>query len=240
MGDFPTLRYQSPGYSHLMAGDGQHIDQRRDFYRRPRLRLSTPEPPHSSSSASPSSSSGGCDTMPSPWYSAPSESEQRLYSSQLPTQASPPALDALFEVRPPVDYSFREADLFYGIHAGNASTQDGLNSVSAGHTSCEPPTRSDAGQRPGTGKNAQSWRSAFSATWTKLSSALAPPEPKEEGFQVVRPGNAALRMAKMQQAQARAHGQAEVIRFGHVQAGDSDAPHDDVPDGTCRHDNAAP
>ena len=178
--------------------------------------------------------------MPSPLQSAASESEQRLYAPQLPAQVPLHGLDALSEIRPQVDYSFREADLFYGTPANDDSTQDALHSASIGHTSCESSPRSDAEVRTAAGKKPQSWRSAFSATWTKLSSALAQPEQKEEGFQVVRPDNAALRMARMQQAQARAHAQAQGIRQGHVEAENGGASRYDVPTDIRGHDSALP
>ncbi|OAQ97378.1 hypothetical protein LLEC1_01593 [Akanthomyces lecanii] len=199
-----NLRHQSPRYSHLITGDGQHMEQRRDFYRSPRSRATTPEVTLSPSSASSSSGSGGCDTTLPPLHLAASESEQRLYSPRLPAQPPLCGLDALSENRPPVDYSFREADLFYGISADDASTQDVPGSDGAGDTSYECLTGSDAEIRTAAGKQTQSWRSALSATWTRVTSGLAQHEPKEEGFQVVRPGNAALQMARMQQAQARA------------------------------------
>ncbi len=178
--------------------------------------------------------------MPSPLQSAASESEQRLYAPQLLTQLPLHGLDALSEIRPQVDYSFREADLFYGTPANDDSTQDALHSVSVGHTSCESLPRSDTEVRAAAGKKPQSWRSVFSATWTKLSSALAQPQQKEEGFQVVRPGNAALRMARMHQAQARAQAQAQGIRLGHIEAENSDAPRDDVPTDIRGHGSALP
>lgn len=152
-------------------------------------------------------------------HSPASESEQELYPPPRSTQAPLRELGVLPEIRPQADYSFREADLFYGMPVEDALAQDAQDLAGAGReswTEAEPESRS----RKGTGrgkertKETQTWRNGLSIAWARVSSSLVRPEPKETGFQVVRPGSAALRMARMQQAQARARAQAE----SHAQA----------------------
>ncbi|OAA56845.1 hypothetical protein ISF_07361 [Cordyceps fumosorosea ARSEF 2679] len=184
--------------------DHRHVSQTRDFYRKPRARPSTPDIRHGSTSPSQSSSSGECRISPSPSPSQESESEQALVPPQLSVQPPLHGLDVLSEIRPQVDYSFREADLFYGMPVNDMSTNGVADpAVAAGDTSYRPTMKTEADEGTASGKKTPSWRSAVHTTWAKMS-ALTQPKPKEEGFQVVRPGNAALRMARMQQAQVQA------------------------------------
>lgn len=238
-GESPS-HYQSQRYSRPLAGpsptlDGQQVGQTRDFYRKPRSRLNSPGIQEGSSTSSPSSSSGGRSTLsPSPPLDLiASESEQDLFPPQPSTQLPSHGLDALSEIRPQADYSFREADLFYGIPVDDASTQDALDSAGAGHTPCDSAAKNMGAE---SATKTTSWRLTFYTTWTKRLFTRAPPEPKEEGFQVIRPGNAALRMARMQQAQANAH----AIDLNQAPDQNSNASGDGVSRDVRTHGSASP
>ncbi|TQW06247.1 hypothetical protein IF2G_06530 [Cordyceps javanica] len=213
--------------SHLLAGpsatrDSQDNGQTRDFYRKPRTRPSHSATWHSSSTLSHSSCSSGRDGPSSAAHSLGSGSEQDISLPGSSTQYLSHANNDQPESSPKVDYSFREADLFYGVVPDEASTRDTPDSAGACNTSSEPAATSETGTGAESRNQTQWWRPKFSTTWTRKFPLLVQPAPKEEGFQVVRPGNAAFRMARMKQAQA----QAQAMHSDHGEGQDSHAPSD--------------
>lgn len=149
-----------------------------DFYRKPRTRIHSPDIQPSSSLQSQKSSSNSSDTS----RSLTQESDELYSQAQSPLESPSNLLDILSEIpnRPQVDYSFREADLFYGIQRDEDVTPEQLD-----------PTI-----------NEQPQKTAFYSSWAGRVTSLLKPKPTESGFQVVRPGNGALRMARLQQSQA--------------------------------------